>query len=48
VNYNDADPLVPLKVVTGQPLKMKIKNILKLNAAFGGQNTALVVRKYET
>ena len=45
-NYSTADPEVPLNVITGSPLAMKIKNVLKLNSAFGGQNTALVLRKY--
>lgn len=47
VNFSEPDPDVPLRVVTGQRLKMNIDNILKLNAAFGGQNTALVVKRYE-
>lgn len=47
VNFRDPDPDVPLRVVTGEPLSMDIRNVLKLNAAFGGQNTALAVRRYE-
>lgn len=47
VNFHTRDNDVPLNVVNGKPLEMPIKNILKLNAAFGGQNTAFVVRKYE-
>lgn len=47
VNFSEPDPNVPLRVITGKPLKMEIRNILKLNAAFGGQNTALVVKRYE-
>lgn len=47
VNFTEPDPAVPLRVVTGTPLRMPIRTVLKLNAAFGGQNTALVVKKYE-
>ncbi len=47
VNFREPDPDVPLRVITGEPLKMEIRNVLKLNAAFGGQNTALVVKRYE-
>lgn len=46
VNFEIPDPEVPLNVVKGQALDLKIKYILKLNAAFGGQNTALVIKKY--
>lgn len=48
VNFQTPDPKVPLNVVRGSPLKMKIDNVLKLNAAFGGQNTAYVVRRHGT
>lgn len=47
VNFTEPDPEVPLRVVTGRPLRMPINHVLKLNAAFGGQNTALVVKRYE-
>ncbi len=47
VNFRDPDPDVPLRVVAGKPLSMEVRNVLKLNAAFGGQNTALVVKRYE-
>lgn len=47
VNFSEPDPNVPLRVISGEPLRMKIRNVLKLNAAFGGQNTALVVKRYE-
>ncbi len=47
VNFRDPDPDVPLRVVAGKPLATDIRNVLKLNAAFGGQNTALVVKQYE-
>jgi 3-oxoacyl-[acyl-carrier-protein] synthase II len=46
-NYEFPDPDVPLFVVKDKPLLMNIKYVLKLNAAFGGQNTAIVVKKYE-
>lgn len=46
VNYHDADPEVPLMVVKNKPLEMKIEHVLKVNAAFGGQNTALVVKRH--
>lgn len=47
VNFTEPDPEIPLRVITRQPLKMPINYILKLNAAFGGQNTAFVVKKYD-
>lgn len=47
VNCDEPDPEIPLRIVRGEPLQMKIRHILKLNAAFGGQNTAMVFRKYE-
>ena len=47
VNYEVPDPDVPLRVVTGAPLKLAVRNVLKLSAAFGGQNAALVFRRYE-
>jgi 3-oxoacyl-[acyl-carrier-protein] synthase II len=46
LNFEYPDPDIPLKVLT-RPLKKEIKYVLKLNAAFGGQNTALVIKKYE-
>lgn len=47
VNCDEPDPEVPLNIQRGEPLFLKVNNILKLNAAFGGQNTAMVFRKYE-
>ncbi|MFC2131012.1 beta-ketoacyl-[acyl-carrier-protein] synthase family protein [Bacteroidota bacterium] len=47
VNFNDPDTDVPLNVIKNKPLELDIKYILKLNASFGGQNTALVLKKYE-
>ncbi len=46
VNFKEADPDIPLLVIKDRPMKMKIRYILKLNSAFGGQNTAFVVKKY--
>jgi 3-oxoacyl-[acyl-carrier-protein] synthase II len=45
VNFDTPDPEVPVRVITGKALDLKINYILKLNAAFGGQNTALVIKK---
>lgn len=45
-NFDEPDPDVPLRVVKGEPLPLKIFNILKLNSGFGGQNTAIVLRRY--
>lgn len=45
VNFETPDPEVPLNVVRGEMLDLKINYILKINAAFGGQNTALVIKK---
>ncbi|MCP4136558.1 MAG: beta-ketoacyl-[acyl-carrier-protein] synthase family protein [bacterium] len=47
VNFEEADPRAPLRIIKDKPLKTEITNILKLNAAFGGQNTAFVLRRYE-
>jgi len=44
VNCEKIDPALGLRVIQQNELKMKIKYILKLNAAFGGQNTAFVVK----
>lgn len=46
VNYEEDDPDVHLFVVKDKPLKMDINRVLKLNSAFGGQNTALVISRY--
>lgn len=45
-NCEDPDPEVPLHLVRGAPLSLGIRHVLKINAAFGGQNTALVLRRY--
>jgi len=47
INYQDPDPEVPLNVVRERPLDIPIRYILKLNSAFGGQNTAIVLKAYE-
>jgi 3-oxoacyl-[acyl-carrier-protein] synthase II len=47
VNFEHPDPEAHLRVISKKPLEMKINNVLKLNAAFGGQNTAIVMRNYE-
>jgi 3-oxoacyl-[acyl-carrier-protein] synthase II len=47
VNCEEPDPEVPLNIMHREPLFLKVNNILKLNAAFGGQNAAMVFRKYE-
>ncbi|MFZ5952547.1 MAG: beta-ketoacyl-[acyl-carrier-protein] synthase family protein [Candidatus Rifleibacteriota bacterium] len=47
VNFEEADPEVELNVIKDKPVKLNIKYILKLNAAFGGQNTALVLRRHD-
>jgi 3-oxoacyl-[acyl-carrier-protein] synthase II len=46
VNFEEKDPEVPLRVIKGEPLDMKIDHVLKLNSAFGGQNGAFVVKRY--
>lgn len=47
VNCDEPDPEVPLRIARGENLPVKVNHVLKLNAAFGGQNTAMVFRKYE-
>jgi 3-oxoacyl-(acyl-carrier-protein) synthase len=43
VNSVNPDEKVPLNVQRNQELQLPIRHVLKLNAAFGGQNTALVI-----
>ena len=45
VNCDEPDPELPLNIIRGEPVSLSINYVLKLNAAFGGQNTALVVKK---
>ncbi len=47
VNFSEPDPEVPLNVIQGEPLSLGVRYVLKLNSAFGGQNTAFVIKKYE-
>lgn len=46
LNCEEPDPELQLNIVRNEPLEMKIEHVLKINAAFGGQNTALVLSKY--
>ncbi|MCL1811951.1 MAG: beta-ketoacyl-[acyl-carrier-protein] synthase family protein [Treponema sp.] len=46
INCEESDPELPLNIIRGEPQALKIHHVLKLNAAFGGQNTALVVKKH--
>jgi 3-oxoacyl-[acyl-carrier-protein] synthase II len=46
VNFEEPDDEVPLRVVRDAPLHHPIKYVLKLNSAFGGQNAALVLKRY--
>ncbi len=47
VNFESPDLEVPVRVIQHKPLEIPINYILKLNAAFGGQNTALVIKKVQ-
>jgi 3-oxoacyl-[acyl-carrier-protein] synthase II len=47
VNCDEPDPEVPLNIIRGAPQPMRLRHILKINAAFGGQNTALVLSAYD-
>ena len=46
LNFEESDPEAPLFVVREKPLSMPIKYVLKLNSAFGGHNTALIIKKH--
>jgi 3-oxoacyl-[acyl-carrier-protein] synthase II len=46
VNFEEADDEVPLRVIRDAPLHHNIEYILKLNSAFGGQNAALILKRY--
>ena len=46
INCEESDPELPLNIIREEPCSLKINYVLKLNAAFGGQNTALVIKKY--
>lgn len=45
VNCIRLDQSLGLRVVQDRPLSMPMRHVLKLNAAFGGQNAALVLRR---
>lgn len=45
VNCLRLDTTLGLRVVQGSPLRKPMRYLLKLNAAFGGQNAALVLRR---
>lgn len=45
VNCVRLDQSLGLRVVQGRPLSIPMRHVLKLNAAFGGQNAALVLRR---
>lgn len=47
VNFSEPDPEIPLRAIKDEPLHIDIEYVLKLNAAFGGQNTALVLKRYQ-
>lgn len=47
VNFRTPHPEAPFRMVTGAPLEVPIRHILKINSAFGGHNTALVFRRWE-
>lgn len=47
VNFSECDPEAPLFVVKDKPLSMPIRYVLKLNASFGGHNTALILKKID-
>ena len=45
-NCENPDPEAPLNIVRGEPLSLPLRHVLKINAAFGGQNTAMVLSAY--
>ena len=47
VNFEIPHPEAPFRVVQGAPLRMPIRYILKMNSAFGGHNTAIIIKKWE-
>jgi|GEM_PF-957746 len=47
VNFETPHPLAPFRLIQGEPLHTPIRYILKLNSAFGGHNTALIIKKWE-
>ncbi|MDD2492074.1 MAG: hypothetical protein PHV12_07795, partial [Bacteroidales bacterium] len=47
INFEEQDPRAPLYVIKERPHKVRIKYLLKTNSSFGGENTALVLKKWE-
>jgi 3-oxoacyl-[acyl-carrier-protein] synthase II len=47
VNFREQDPEAPLFVITKKPYKIKIDYLLKLNSSFGGENTALILKRHQ-
>jgi 3-oxoacyl-[acyl-carrier-protein] synthase II len=43
-NYGTPDPDCDVNLVTGQPVKMKIRAALSNSLGFGGSNSSLVFR----
>lgn len=46
INFEETDPEAPLFVVRDKPLSLPVRYVLKLNSAFGGHNTALIIKKH--
>lgn len=46
VNFRDSDPEAPLYVIKGDPLHIPVNYVLKVNSSFGGENTAIVIKRY--
>jgi len=47
VNFRETDPEAPLYVIRDTPLHIPVRYVLKLNSAFGGENTAIIIKKHE-
>ena len=47
VNFRTPHPDAPFRMVKDRPLHTPIRYILKMNSAFGGHNTALIIKKWE-
>jgi 3-oxoacyl-[acyl-carrier-protein] synthase II len=47
INLDTPDPRCELRHVRSEPLMAPVRNALNISFAFGGQNTCLVVGKYE-
>jgi 3-oxoacyl-[acyl-carrier-protein] synthase II len=46
INYETPDPLCDLDYIPNQPRKLRAQTVLSNSFGFGGQNVALVVRKF--